>query len=55
MVWVTSLFFYDNILQDYEPIAAFERYTPAARVGPGRKTERSDFLIGAPPLRYFST
>ena len=33
-----------NILQDQKPIAAFERYTPAARVGPDRKMERSDFL-----------
>lgn len=34
----------DSVLQDYKPIAAFERYTPAARVGPGRNMERSDFL-----------
>ena len=32
------------MLQDYKPIAAFERYTPAARVGPDRNMERSDFL-----------
>ena len=41
---IQSVLRVDSILQDYKPIAALERYTPAARVGPDRNTERSDFL-----------